>query len=150
MARDRPGRPDPQGSRHFLDPAVGRHPMELRRSRRLRHRDPVYRTPRGLDRDRGVRRGAPFPRRLSGPARVRRQAARAVPEAAMRDRFPMVALILAVAAGAVDLAASSGGGRAAPIGASMVPVQRLADRSPNAVAVDVELVLAVDVSYSMD
>jgi hypothetical protein len=68
----------------------------------------------------------------------------------MRDRFPMVALIVAVAAGVVDLAASSGGGRAAPIGASMVPVQRLADRSPNAVAVDVELVLAVDVSYSMD
>jgi hypothetical protein len=28
--------------------------------------------------------------------------------------------------------------------------QRLADKSPNAVPVDVELVLAVDVSYSMD
>jgi hypothetical protein len=30
------------------------------------------------------------------------------------------------------------------------PLRRLADKSPNAVAVDVELVLAVDVSYSMD
>jgi hypothetical protein len=68
----------------------------------------------------------------------------------MRDRFPMVALIVAVAAGVVDLAASSGGGRAAPIGSPMVSGRRLADRSPNAVAVDVELVLAVDVSYSMD
>ena len=68
----------------------------------------------------------------------------------MRDRFPMVALIVAVAAGVVDLAASGGGGRAAPIGSPMAFERRLADRSPNAVAVDVELVLAVDVSYSMD
>jgi hypothetical protein len=68
----------------------------------------------------------------------------------MRDRFPIVALIVAIAAGVVDLTASSGGGRAAPIGSPMPSGQRLADRSPNAIAVDVELVLAVDVSYSMD
>jgi hypothetical protein len=36
------------------------------------------------------------------------------------------------------------------IGALAAPHPRFADRSPNAVLVDVELVLAVDVSYSMD
>lgn len=36
------------------------------------------------------------------------------------------------------------------IAAFAAPNPRFADRSPNAVAVDVELVLAVDVSYSMD
>jgi hypothetical protein len=36
------------------------------------------------------------------------------------------------------------------IGALAAPHPRFADRSPNAVVVDVELVLAVDVSYSMD
>ena len=34
--------------------------------------------------------------------------------------------------------------------AAAAPTLRLADKSPNAIAVDVELVLAVDVSYSMD
>jgi hypothetical protein len=44
--------------------------------------------------------------------------------------------------GALGLAGWSGGFAA--------PSLRLADRSPNAVPVDVELVLAVDISYSMD
>jgi Protein of unknown function (DUF1194) len=66
-------------------------------------------------------------------------------EAAMHDRVSNFAIILAVAAGVVGLAAWNEGGRAAP---TFGPI--LADKSPNAVAVDVELVLAVDVSYSMD
>ena len=36
------------------------------------------------------------------------------------------------------------------LAASAAPTARFADKSPNAVAVDVELVIAVDVSYSMD
>jgi hypothetical protein len=68
-----------------------------------------------------------------------------IAEAAMRDRVSISALILAVAAGVVGMAAWNGGGRAAP---TLRPI--LADKSPNPVAVDVELVLAVDVSYSMD
>jgi hypothetical protein len=63
----------------------------------------------------------------------------------MRDRFSIFAIILAVAAGVIGMALWSQGGRAAP---TFGPI--LADKSPNAVAVDVELVLAVDVSYSMD
>src|SRR5580692_6343058 len=63
----------------------------------------------------------------------------------MRDRVSTSALILAVAAALVGLAVWNEGGRAAP---TFGPI--LADKSPNAVAVDVELVLAVDVSYSMD
>jgi hypothetical protein len=51
----------------------------------------------------------------------------------------------AVALGAVLALSAWVGGIAAP-----GPVTRLADKSPNAMAVDVELVLAVDVSYSMD
>jgi hypothetical protein len=66
-------------------------------------------------------------------------------EAAMRDRVSISAIILAVAAGVVGLALWDQGGRAGPI-----PGVILADKSPNAVAVDVELVLAVDVSFSMD
>jgi hypothetical protein len=63
----------------------------------------------------------------------------------MRARVSMVAIILAAAAGMAGVTVWNGGGRAAPTLGLM-----LADRSPNAVAVDVELVLAVDVSYSMD
>src|SRR5580692_10730669 len=63
----------------------------------------------------------------------------------MRDRVSTSALILAVAAALVGLAVWNEGGRAAP---TFGPI--LADKSPNAVAVDVELILAVDVSYSMD
>ena len=68
----------------------------------------------------------------------------------MRDRFPMAAFVVALVAGIVSLAALSGGGRAAPTGSLLLAGMRLADRSPSAVPVDVELVLAVDVSYSMD
>jgi len=39
---------------------------------------------------------------------------------------------------------------AAAAAAFAAPTPRLADKSPNAIAVDVELVIAVDVSYSMD
>jgi hypothetical protein len=62
----------------------------------------------------------------------------------MRKRFPMVAVIAAVAAGTLAFAAWSGG-FAAPS-----PARSFADNRPNAIPVDTELVLAVDVSYSMD
>jgi hypothetical protein len=60
----------------------------------------------------------------------------------MRDRVSKFAIIIALAAGAAGMALWSHSGGAAPF--------RLADTRPDAVAVDVELVLAVDVSYSMD
>jgi hypothetical protein len=62
----------------------------------------------------------------------------------MRARLSILATLAVLATGIVVVTAWSGG-VAAP---SVPPV--LADRSPNAMAVDVELVLAVDVSYSMD
>ncbi len=62
----------------------------------------------------------------------------------MRVRFSIFATLAVLATGIVVVTAWSGG-LAAP---SSPPV--FADRSPNAMAVDVELVLAVDVSYSMD
>ncbi len=62
----------------------------------------------------------------------------------MRNRFSMAAIIIAVAAGVIGLVELNGS-RAAP-----TSVPRFADRSPNAIPVDVELVLAVDVSFSMD
>jgi hypothetical protein len=57
------------------------------------------------------------------------------------------ALISILAAGAAAALAAAGltGGLAAPSSARL-----FADKSPNAIPVDVELVLAVDVSYSMD
>jgi hypothetical protein len=66
-------------------------------------------------------------------------------EAAMRDRVSISAIVLATAACVAGAAMWNADGRAAPTFGS-----RLADLRPNAVAVDVELVLAVDVSYSMD
>ena len=39
---------------------------------------------------------------------------------------------------------------AVAVAAFAAPTPRLADKSPNAIAVDVELVIAVDISYSMD
>jgi hypothetical protein len=60
----------------------------------------------------------------------------------MRARISLIAILAIVAALAT---AGLGGGFASP----NVPF-KFADRSPNAVGVDVELVLAVDVSYSMD
>ena len=62
----------------------------------------------------------------------------------MRTQTSLVSIFAAVATAALVLAGWSGG-FAAPNLAS-----RLADNRPNAVAVDTELVLAVDVSYSMD
>ncbi len=59
----------------------------------------------------------------------------------MRGYFALILLSAAAAAGAIG---GFNGGIAAPTAGV------LADRSPNAVAVDTELVLAVDVSYSMD
>jgi hypothetical protein len=57
-----------------------------------------------------------------------------------------VVYALVAALGLASLAlVGLGGGLAAPLSGL-----RLADRSPNAVPVDVELVLAVDISYSMD
>jgi hypothetical protein len=60
----------------------------------------------------------------------------------MRNRVPVIAFV--IAAGVAALAAWGTAGRAGPLGA------QLADQRPSAVPVDVELVLAVDVSYSMD
>jgi len=60
----------------------------------------------------------------------------------MRVRISHIAILAILAAVAT---AGLGGGFASP----NVPL-KFADRSPNAVGVDVELVLAVDVSYSMD
>ena len=60
----------------------------------------------------------------------------------MRARIALIAALAILAAMAT---AGLGGGFASP----NLPL-RWADRSPNAVGVDVELVLAVDVSYSMD
>src|SRR5438067_12859897 len=54
-------------------------------------------------------------------------------------------LICTIATGAVLALAGWAYGLAAP-----GPLTHLADKSPNAVAVDVELVLSADVSYSMD
>jgi hypothetical protein len=59
------------------------------------------------------------------------------------SRLPLIATIAALAASAVGFAALSG--NAAPNARDL-----RADNSPNAIAVDTELVLAVDVSYSMD
>jgi hypothetical protein len=60
----------------------------------------------------------------------------------MRARRCLIALGAIVAAGALTLAAWSGGFAA--------PASRFADKRPNATPVDVELVIAVDVSNSMD
>ena len=62
----------------------------------------------------------------------------------MRDRFSVAAIIAILAAGIVGFTAWSGG-IAAPNSRHL-----FADNSPNAIPVDTELVLAVDVSYSMD
>ena len=60
----------------------------------------------------------------------------------MRAHMSLIAAVTVLMAGAI---AGLGGGLAAPT----APTLR-ADNGPNALAVDVELVLAVDVSYSMD
>jgi Protein of unknown function (DUF1194) len=62
----------------------------------------------------------------------------------MRMRFSSLAVLAALAVASLAVTTWSGG-FAAPNAPS-----RLADRSPSAMAVDVELVLAVDISYSMD
>jgi hypothetical protein len=60
----------------------------------------------------------------------------------MHARTCLISLGAAVIAGAALIAAWSGGVAA--------PAQRFADKRPNAVPVDVELVIAVDISNSMD
>jgi uncharacterized protein DUF1194 len=60
----------------------------------------------------------------------------------MRFRFSIIAAGATLIAGAVAIAGWSGGIAA--------PNPRLADKRPGAMPVDTELVLAVDVSYSMD
>src|SRR5438477_3899945 len=72
------------------------------------------------------------------------QSQEATEEARMRARAALISSFVAIAGFAGVLAGWSGG-VAAPNSASV-----LADNRPNAVAVDTELVLAVDVSYSMD
>jgi hypothetical protein len=65
-------------------------------------------------------------------------------EDSMRNRLSLAAIIVVVGAGIIGLSAWNGG-FAAPNSRHL-----FADNSPNAVLVDTELVLAVDVSYSMD
>src|SRR5438874_774503 len=65
-------------------------------------------------------------------------------EDSMRNRLSLAAIIAVVGAGIVGFSAWSGGIAAAN------SRHLLADNSANAIAVDTELVLAVDVSYSMD
>ena len=60
----------------------------------------------------------------------------------MRARTCLIALGALATAGAITLAAWSGGVAA--------PRRSFADKRPNAVPVDIELVIAVDVSNSMD
>jgi hypothetical protein len=62
----------------------------------------------------------------------------------MRDRFSVAAIIAVLGLGILGFTAWSGG-IAAPNSRHL-----FADNSPNAIPVDTELVLAVDVSYSMD
>jgi hypothetical protein len=62
----------------------------------------------------------------------------------MRRHVALISILAVVAAAALAVTGLTGG-LAAP---SSAPI--LADRSPNAIPVDVELVIAVDVSYSMD
>src|SRR5262245_4941277 len=64
-------------------------------------------------------------------------------EDSMRRALSVIAVIAAVAAGAAGFAAYNGG-NAATHGFLRT------DNAPNAIPVDTELVLAVDVSYSMD
>jgi hypothetical protein len=61
-----------------------------------------------------------------------------------RFRFSIIAALVALVAGALGFGGPRGG-IAAPKSGSLI-----ADQRPNAVPVDTELVLAVDVSYSMD
>jgi hypothetical protein len=63
----------------------------------------------------------------------------------MRRGLCLIVIIAGLAVGAVGLPAALNGGNAAPNTRHL-----RADNSPNAIAVDTELVLAVDVSYSMD
>jgi hypothetical protein len=62
----------------------------------------------------------------------------------MRDRFSIVAVLAALAVGSVGITVWMGGI------ATATNVPRLVDNSPNAIPVDTELVIAVDVSNSMD
>ena len=124
MARDRPRRANPEGPRHFLDPPARLQQAHLCRPRRLRHRD---------RRDRADRRLTAFflPRTRALLCRHGRRAWGDVVSPGLPVwRRGLVAVAFAA--------------WAAP------HPQRFADKSPNAVPVDVELILAVDVSYSMD
>src|SRR5882672_1914208 len=65
-------------------------------------------------------------------------------EGRMRMHAALISILAAGAAAALAVAGLTGG-LAAPSAVAL-----LADKSPNAIPVDVELVVAVDVSYSMD
>src|SRR5258705_3647002 len=62
----------------------------------------------------------------------------------MRDRFSIVAVLSALVVGSVGITVWMGGI------ATATNVPKLVDNSPNAIPVDTELVIAVDVSNSMD
>src|SRR4051812_32926602 len=63
----------------------------------------------------------------------------------MQPRMSLIAIVAGAATAALSLLAALHGGAAAPTARGL-----LADRSPNAIPVDTELVIAVDVSNSMD
>ncbi len=121
VARDRLGRANPQGSRHFLDPPAGVDQAHLCRSGRFRHRNRD-------DGNAGKLSDRPFFRPMPHAS---------IP--AWGDGFVISQPLLAVAAAGLALAAS-----AAPT------PPKFADTRASAIPVDVELVIAVDVSYSMD
>ena len=121
MARDRARRADPQGPRHFLDPAAHLQQAHLCRPRRLRHRD------RG-DRDAG--RLTPIGLFFARAAchHSAHGATRSLSCHRRRDR----------------------GRRLRARGFRRANCRASPTSSPSAIPVDVELVIAVDVSYSMD
>src|SRR6476469_545806 len=135
MARNRTRCADSQRPGDILDPVADIEETDIRRSRRFWHRNRS---------DRADRKLTPiFPGRGFGRFCNRSSAffssLRHVSIRGMGTRSRNLAIVVAIAALGLALAAS----------ASPTP-PRLADARKNAVPVDVELVIAVDVSYSMD
>src|ERR1700704_5788310 len=147
MARSRARRPDPQRSWYHLDPTADLGQAHLCRSRRFRHRNLVDRIDRRQGRPGLVRRrtlGPPCRRPLFlAPYPCHHASTGPLTEGRMRMNASLISLLTGIAVAGV--LAVTGWTFAAPGSGA-----RFADKRPNAVPVDVELVLAVDVSYSMD
>src|SRR4030088_1319257 len=147
MARSRARRPDPQRSWYHLDPTADLGQAHLCRSRRFRNRNLVDRIDRRQGRPRLVRRrtlGPPCRRPLFLASYPCHHASTGpLTEGRMRMNASLISLLTGAAVAGV--LAVAGWSFAAPSSGAV-----FADKRPNAVPVDVELVLAVDVSYSMD